>query len=303
MAPYGISVDTAASGFEAIEKIRNGSSYDIIFMDHMMPRMDGIEATKIIRDLGYKNPIVALTANALAGQAEIFLKNGFDDYISKPIDIRQLNSALNKLIRDKQPEEVIKEARRQKNHLYAAGKHNIAVEPQLAEYFRRDAKKAIRILSMIYENNCRREADVSAYIINIHSMKSALANVGENGLSEEAAQLEQIGRDNNVELILSSLPAFLEKLNKVVDKFDTDEEDAAGSADEQTIDLAVFKEKLKAIQDACASYDKKAAKTALSELKQMHYRVAKEQLSLIDEHLLHSEFDEASAVANQIQFS
>jgi len=299
MAPYGISVDTAASGFEAIEKVRNGSSYDIIFMDHMMPRMDGIEATKIIRDLGYKNPIVALTANALAGQAEMFLKNGFDDYISKPIDIRQLNSALNKLIRDKQPEEVIKEARRQKNHLYAAGKHNIAVEPQLAEYFKRDAKKAIRILTMICENNCRREADVSAYIINIHSMKSALANVGENGLSEEAAQLEQIGRDNNVELILSSLPAFLEKLNKVVDKFDTEEEDAGA----ETINLDIFKEKLKAIQDACASYDKKAAKTALSELKQMHYRAAKEQLSLIDEHLLHSEFDEAAAVAKQIHFS
>jgi len=187
--------------------------------------------------------------------------------------------------------------------LYAAGKHNIAIEPQLAEYFRRDAKKAIRILTMIYENNCRREADVSAYIINIHSMKSALANVGENGLSEEAAQLEQIGRDNNVELILSSLPAFLEKLNKVVDKFDDGDDDATEGSGAQTIDMDLFKKKLKAIQEACASYDKKAAKTALSELKQMNYRKAKEQLSLIDEHLLHSEFDEAAETAGQIQIS
>jgi len=304
MAPYGISVETATSGFDAIERIRSGSLYDIIFMDHMMPRMDGIEATKIIRDFGYTNPIVALTANALAGQAEIFLKNGFDDYISKPIDIRQLNNVLNKLIRDKQPEEVLKEARKQKNHLYAGGKHNIAVEPQLAEYFKRDAKKAIRILNMICENNCRREADVSAYIINVHSMKSALANVGENELSEEAAQLEQAGRDNKLKLILSSTPLFLEKLNKVIEKFDAEEEDAAaGDAGAQNIDLDVFKEKLSAIQTACASYDKKAAKTALSELKQMNYRAAKEQLSLIDEHLLHSEFDEAASVANQIQFS
>jgi len=304
MAPYGISVDTAISGFDAIEKIRSGASFDIIFMDHMMPRMDGIEATKIIRDFGYTKPIVALTANALAGQAEIFLKNGFDDYISKPIDIRQLNSVLNKLIRDKQPEDVLKEARKQKTHLYAGGKHNIAVEPQLAEYFIRDARKAIRILNMIYENNCRRETDVSAFIINVHSMKSALANVGENKLSDEASQLEQIGRDNNIELILSSLPEFLEKLNKVIEKFDTDEEAAAaGSTSLETIDLAVFKEKLNAIQEACASYDKKAAKTALLELKHMNYRAVKEQLSLIDEHLLHSEFDEAASVANQIQFS
>jgi len=301
LAPYGISVDTAISGFEAVEKIRNGASYDIIFMDHMMPKMDGIEAVKIIRDLGYTRPIVALTANALAGQAEMFLKNGFDDYISKPIDIRQLNNSLNKLIRDKQPEDVLKEARKQKAHLYAAGKHNIAVDPQLAEYFKKDAKKAIRILNMIYENNCRRETDVSNFIINVHAMKSALANVGENDLSDEASQLEQIGRDNNIELILSSLPAFLDKLNKVIEKFDTGEEDASAGAD--TIDLDIFKEKLNAIQEACSSYDKKAAKTALSELKQMNNRAVKEQLSLIDEHLLHSEFDEAAAVAKSIQFS
>jgi len=303
LAPYGISVDTAQSGFDAIDKIREGASYDVIFMDHMMPRMDGIEATKIIRDYGYKKSIVALTANALAGQAEIFLKNGFDDYISKPIDIRQLNSVLNKLIRDKQPEEVIKEARKQKNQLYAAGKHNIAVEPQLAEYFTRDAKKAIRILTMICENKCRREADVSAYIINVHSMKSALANVGENELSDEAAQLEQIGRDNNTELILSSMPAFLEKLKKVVEKFDAEEEESAGFAGVKTIDFALLKENLNAIKTACASLDKKAAKTALSELKKMNYPAIKEQLSMIDEHLLHSDFDEAANVADKIQIS
>jgi PAS domain S-box-containing protein len=304
MAPYGISVDTAISGFDAIEKIRSGSSYDIIFMDHMMPRMDGIEATKLIRGLGYTKPIVALTANALAGQAEIFLKNSFDDYISKPIDIRQLNNALNKLIRDKQTKETLEEARKQKNTLYAGGKHSIAVEPQLAEYFTRDAKKAIRILTQICENKCRREADVSSYIINVHSMKSALANVGENELSDEAAQLEQAGRDNNIDLILSSMPLFLEKLNKIVEKFSKNEEAAAaGELRDENVDSAIFQEKLQAIQTACAIYDKKAAKNALSELKKMNHRAIKEQLSSIDEHLLHSEFDEAAKIASEVRFS
>jgi CheY-like chemotaxis protein/anti-sigma regulatory factor (Ser/Thr protein kinase) len=102
LAPYDLKVDSADSGFAAIEKIKNGNSYDIIFMDHMMPKMDGIEATKIIRESGYTEPIVALTANAVAGQLEVFLENGFDDFISKPIDIRQMNAVLNKLIRDKQ---------------------------------------------------------------------------------------------------------------------------------------------------------------------------------------------------------
>ncbi|MCL2009492.1 MAG: ATP-binding protein [Synergistaceae bacterium] len=103
LAPYKLSVDTVMSGFDAIDKIKSGSAYDIVFMDHMMPKMDGMEAVKIIRGLGYTRPIVALTANALAGQADMYLANGFDGFISKPIDVRELNTALKKFIRAKQP--------------------------------------------------------------------------------------------------------------------------------------------------------------------------------------------------------
>ncbi|MCL1965026.1 MAG: ATP-binding protein [Firmicutes bacterium] len=101
LSPYGLHIDIANSGFEAIDKVKKGKRYDIVFMDHMMPKMDGIEATKYMREIGYTDPIVALTANALVGQAEIFLKNGFDAFISKPIDIRHLNAVLNKMVRDK----------------------------------------------------------------------------------------------------------------------------------------------------------------------------------------------------------
>jgi len=101
LAPYEINVDSSESGFDAIEKIKNGNEYDIIFMDHMMPQMDGVEATKIIRDMGYTQPIVALTADAVSGQADMFLANGFDEFVSKPIDIRKLDLVLNKFVRDK----------------------------------------------------------------------------------------------------------------------------------------------------------------------------------------------------------
>jgi signal transduction histidine kinase/DNA-binding response OmpR family regulator len=299
IAPYGIFTDTALSGFEAIDKIREGASYDIIFMDHMMPRMDGIEAVKIIRGFGYKEPIVALTANALSGQAEIFLNNGFDDFISKPIDIRQLNNVLNKLIRDKQPQEVLDEANRQKNNLYAGGNHNIAVDSQLAEYFLRDAKKAVNALKTIHENKCRRIEDIPSFIINVHAMKSALANVGESELSGEALKLEQIGREKNIDLILSSIPAFIKDLNKVIEKLSPDEEDS-----NEGVDLAFLREKLDTIQKACASYDKKTAKEALSELKRKnHSKEIKDLLSGIAEHLLHSEFDEAAEIVREIHFS
>ena len=306
MAPYGISIDTALSGFEAIDKIRDGAVYDIIFMDHMMPRMDGIEATKLIRSLGYKNPIVALTANALAGQAEMFISNGFDDFISKPIDIRQLNSVLNKMIRDKQTQEVLEEARKQKNSLYAAGGHNIAIDAQLAEFFVRDAKKAVATLDAICQNKCRRGDDIPAFIINVHAMKSALANVGESELSNKASELEQAGREQNINLILASLPAFLDELNKVIDNLKPAEEEPF---EEEQIamsgeDTAFLRDKLLEIQTACFSYDKKSAKSALSALKQKTWpRNIRDQLSAIAERLLHSEFDEAASITKEVRFN
>jgi signal transduction histidine kinase len=100
LAPYQLQIDIAESGAEAIAFIKNGKEYDLIFMDHMMPDMDGVETTRRIRALGYKLPIFALTANAAAWQQEVFLENGFDGYIFKPIDVRQLDDSLNKYVRD-----------------------------------------------------------------------------------------------------------------------------------------------------------------------------------------------------------
>jgi CheY-like chemotaxis protein/HPt (histidine-containing phosphotransfer) domain-containing protein len=114
--PYGLRVDTAMSGREAVELIREERvRYDLVFMDHMMPEMDGIQAVRIIRqEIGTEYarniPIIALTANAIAGNRELFLNSGFNDYISKPIDIKQLDMALNKWVRDKQSEETLKQA-------------------------------------------------------------------------------------------------------------------------------------------------------------------------------------------------
>ncbi|MDE6607288.1 MAG: response regulator [Lachnospiraceae bacterium] len=88
-----IKADTASSGQECLEKVKE-NRYDIIFMDHMMPEMDGIEATKRIREIEgkyYKNvPVIALTANAVNGAKEMFMASGFQDFVSKPIDMDEL---------------------------------------------------------------------------------------------------------------------------------------------------------------------------------------------------------------------
>ncbi|MCL2443896.1 MAG: transporter substrate-binding domain-containing protein, partial [Treponema sp.] len=142
MQLYKLGIDTAMSGQEAVNKIKDGKTYDVVFMDHMMPEMDGIETTKVLRDMGYTAPIVALTANAVSGQVDIFLQNGFDNFISKPIDIRQLDSVLNILIRDKQPLEVIEAARRQKYETNGNNDKQPQADSILLDSFIRDANKA-----------------------------------------------------------------------------------------------------------------------------------------------------------------
>jgi signal transduction histidine kinase/diacylglycerol kinase family enzyme/DNA-binding NarL/FixJ family response regulator len=103
LKPYKLGITTAMSGFEAIHLIKSGKTFDIIFMDHMMPEMDGIETVEKIRKMGYTLPIAALTANAIVGNEAIFKESGFDDFLSKPIDIRDLNRILVRFLRTAEP--------------------------------------------------------------------------------------------------------------------------------------------------------------------------------------------------------
>jgi signal transduction histidine kinase/CheY-like chemotaxis protein/ABC-type amino acid transport substrate-binding protein/HPt (histidine-containing phosphotransfer) domain-containing protein len=201
LLPYGLSIDTATSGMEAIEKIKLGNVYDVIFMDHMMPVMDGIEAVKAIRANGYKHPIVAFTANAVAGQADMFMANGFDGFISKPIDIRELNASLNKVVRSKRPVKLVE-----------AAEAVSQVDPELIKIFMYDAEKAIAVLKRYEARNSYESDNLKMYIINTHSLKSALANIGEMKLSAFAKELEQAGTDKNIAFISEKTSVFLSEL-------------------------------------------------------------------------------------------
>ncbi|MDR2940964.1 MAG: response regulator [Treponema sp.] len=214
--PYGLSVQTAESGYEAIEKIKNGETWDIIFMDHFMPGMDGIETVKIIRGMGYTKSIVALTANVITGQAEMFFASGFDDFISKPIDIRQLDIVLNKLIRDKYQAETTETAPQIKDNMEKSS-GSPPVSENIKNIFKRDAEKAIDVLETILkkQDNYGNE-DIQLYIINVHAMKSALANVGETELSVFANKLESAGRTRNIAVILNQTPVFLSSLRAII---------------------------------------------------------------------------------------
>jgi len=184
----------------------------------MMPGMDGIEATRIMRDMGYTKPIVALTANAIKGQADLFLANGFDDFLSKPIDTRQLNAILNKYIREDKPLEQ-NVAGGQQNSFAETTAPQTHLDPQLAELAVRDATKALDVLEAI----CRKQDtfgndDFNAYIVNIHAMKSVLMNIGETDLSNIASQLETACKNRDISVISNNTPLFLSTLRRVIEK-------------------------------------------------------------------------------------
>jgi CheY-like chemotaxis protein len=298
LSPYGLTIDTAISGYEAIDKVASGNVYDIIFMDHMMPEMDGIEATKIIHELGYTKPIVALTANAVAGMAEIFLSNGFDDFISKPIDIRQLNSCLNKLIRDKQTPEMIEAARNDSLKKLATSTPSSSLTPELVAAFVTDAGKAATILESFQDKlESLNDDEIKTYIINVHAMKSALANIGEIELSGTARMLETAGKEQNPVLLSTGTPTFINDLRALIKKITPTEEG------EEIIneDKAHLRERLFVFREACAAYDKKAAKDILVELKKGNWsHQTKETLNILVEHLLHSDFEEAAGIAKDL---
>jgi len=219
MSPYGLSIDTVSSGFDAIDRIKSGRVYDIVFMDHMMPKMDGIETVRIIRkELKYTYPIVALTANIMTGQAKVFFDNGFDDFISKPINSRHLDSILNKLIRNKQTPKVIADARKQKKDamkMYKKSDEYLAV-------FAKDAKKALFELEQTFKNISDASNDeLQMFAVNSHSMKSLLADIGENTLSQMASILEEAGKQRDINIIAKKTQQFVAEVETIVSKIET----------------------------------------------------------------------------------
>jgi len=162
---------------------------------------------------------------------------------------------------------------------------------ELIKIFIRDAQKAAAILEAIHENKYRRTDDIQMYIINVHAMKSALANIGEKELSDKARKLEEAGREQDITLMTEETPAFLSALLAVIKKNKQDKNSI--NEDTENDDLVYLQEKLTVLEKACAEYDKKTAKDTLSQLQLKNWSVPiMELLKTMDEHLLHSEFEE-----------
>ena len=303
LAPYGLKVETCSSGFAAIEKIKSGKKYNIIFMDHMMPRMDGVETTRAMRDMGYTGYIVALTANAIIGQAEMFLSSGFDGFISKPIDIKYLDSYLKRLIMDKQMTEVVETARQtamNKENTPETKNADDEIPALLRKLFLTDASHSKTVLRGIHAKHGRYTSeDIHLYTVNAHAIKNVLANINQNDLAVLAGELEQAGRNGDVVVMNEKTPVFLERLEKIMAMFSQKNDK---TMERMEYDESFLRERLMIVISACDSYDIDShAMTALAELAGVGLPgKINDTISEINEYVLRGDFEEAVALTREL---
>jgi CheY-like chemotaxis protein/signal transduction histidine kinase len=220
LAPYGARATLAGGGAEALARLR-AERHELVFMDHMMPDMDGVETLRAIRAMGGASsrlPVIALTANAVAGAREFFLEAGFDGFLSKPIE----SAKLAKLLAEWAPPEKRAAARPASGApgivlpriegidaplgLARVGGDGEAYRAVLA-LFRRDAAKRLENLTEDLFRARPRE-----FATHAHALKSGAANVGALGVSAEAALLEEAARRGNGAAVAQGLPSLREKL-------------------------------------------------------------------------------------------
>ena len=239
-----IQIDTASSGVEMLQMVRM-NHYNMIFLDHRMPGMDGIEAfhnmKKMTDGLNFNTPVVALTANAVLGARQLYIDEGFSDYISKPVDTVRLEQVLLEYL---PPDLIIKGSDIQEDTPQTSAPATSqttapAAEPEPSEPESAPASPYMHIPGIDYEaavTNCgteetfvqaleifyntldkkaddierfEREKDIKNYTILVHALKSAARLVGALQLSEDAKYLEACGNNENLDEIMAKTPALL----------------------------------------------------------------------------------------------
>ena len=217
MKPYDMHIETAESGRKAISMLQT-RDFDLVFMDHMMPELDGVETTNIIRNIEgdyYKNlPIVALTANVVNGAREIFLKTGFNDFLGKPIEV----TALDKVLKTWLPKEYIipvgfdgyKEKKIEIEGKEIISKEQLISVSEGMKYTFGNEKLYYQVLEMyvekglekqVYINELCKKKDWKNYIIEVHALKSSSQSIGAISLFELAKELEFAGKAEKYDVI------------------------------------------------------------------------------------------------------
>jgi len=269
-----------SSGVEAIERVK-ANSYDLVFMDHMMPEMDGIETTKLIRETYTNLPIIALTANAISGTQEMFLSNGFNDFLSKPIDIIKLNSILEKWLPEEKQEKAMETVFESSN-----------VNLEILDTFYKDGFIKIKEIK-----ECLETENYHLYTIYIHALKSASASVGALDLSEMAKSLEMAGKKGDFTYIKHHTSKFLTTLEILLNNINATLLANRKNEQKGPVDFEVLKIELNKLKEAISILDSDAIDAATTSLK-AYTQVA--EVENILQKTLTGEYDEVVAIIDRL---
>ena len=291
MKPYGMQIDCLTSGRQAVDAVRDEKiRYDAVFMDHMMPDMDGIEATRIIREeinteYARNLPIIALTANAVVGNEEIFLKSGFQAFLSKPIEVFRLDAIIRQWVRNKKSvynSLDVNDSRLRLETAVATRDFPFLVEgidlKKGLERFGQDMESFLGVLrsyaintqSLIEAGRAVKQENLADYAVMVHGIKGSSRGIGAGTIGNMAETLEKAAREgdfafvskNNVffwetvEALIAGLNDLLRQMASLGRKPGRDQPD---------------EETLKKLLAACEAYDMDGVDAAMAELESFEY--------------------------------
>jgi len=296
LCKYHMQVDCLTNGQSAIERIKSGNPvYNAIFMDHMMPGMDGIETADKIRALGTeyakKIPIIALTANAIQGTEKMFFEHDFQAFLTKPIDVMEMDAALRKWVRDKIHDDapIIEDSSSEKEiaieipgvdsnkglALYA-GDYGIYL-PLLRSYIINTPNTLEKLRSVTAEN-------LSDYVISVHGLKGTSAGIGAEEIRAQALELENMSRAGDLQGVLAKNDKLIADTEVIVanvkawlDKNDVQEAKPRLKAPD--------KELLSKLKEICENYDMDGIEDVMSKLESADYEQGADLIKWIREKI------------------
>lgn len=228
---YGIDAELAESGEECLNAVKK-QTYDIIFMDQMMPGMDGVETLSRLREIKKGNkstPVIALTANALVGVKEEMLEEGFDDFLGKPMDLTELENVLIRFLKELQEERP--EAGREETGFAAetAGRYESLIRKGIdvqagielcgGEESYLEVLKAFVTNAPVQQRSLSQSlklGDYRRYTVSAHALKSAAASIGALKLSEISRMHEEAGNKENIAYINEDFVNLIEEYGEIV---------------------------------------------------------------------------------------
>lgn len=283
LEPLKMKIDTALGGKEAIDKISE-HHYDIIFMDHMMPELDGVETTHIIRRFHTEYddvPIIALTANAVDGTREMFLREGMNDFVAKPIELRTLISKVktwlpvekiqkgNDFLTTAQSQENMKEIAvgdlDTKSAVRLLGNEKL-FWTVLKDYYKIIDKKSKHIEELMEKE------DWAGYTIEVHALKSASKQIGAVSLSEKAAAMERAGNARNVAQIRQCTEEMLQQYRAYIPVLEPFfHEEIENGIVKKEISEEELRELFAEMRDALENLDSDSMDSVIHTMEQYHY--------------------------------